>query len=43
VRAAVLAHPLLAPLAAEHLLAQLAAGISRDEVVAGLVELVVGA
>ncbi len=41
----VLAHALLAPLAAEHLLAQLAAGISRDDLVEGLVrhaELVVG-
>ena len=34
--ATVLAHALLAPLAAEHLIAQLDAGISRDDLVAGL-------
>lgn len=37
VRASVLAHALLAPLAAEHLLAQLAAGARRADVVDGLV------
>lgn len=36
-RAAVLAHALLAPLAAEHLLAQLEAGALREDVIAGLV------
>lgn len=44
-RATVLAHALLAPLAAEHLLAQRGAGVSRDDLVDGLVrhaELVVG-
>jgi AcrR family transcriptional regulator len=44
-RAGVLAHALLAPLAAEHLLAQLAEGTSRADLVDGLVrhaELVVG-
>lgn len=44
-RATVLAHALLAPLAAEHLLAQRAAGIACGELVDGLVrhtELVVG-
>lgn len=37
VRAGVLAHALLAPLAAEHLLAQLAEGTSRADLVDGLV------
>lgn len=44
--AGVLAHALLAPLAAEHLLAQRASGVPRDDLVDGLarhVELVVGA
>jgi AcrR family transcriptional regulator len=44
-RAAVLAHALLAPLAAEHLIAQREAGIARKDLVGGLVrhaELVVG-
>lgn len=45
VRAAVLAHALLAPLAAEHVLAQLASGVSLADLIDGLVrhaELVVG-